>query len=187
MSTFLGLLKLFWIFFKISIVTFGGGYAMMPMIFQEMTANNYLTEDQLFQFVGIAESTPGPFAINIATFAGFETFGFLGAVVATLAVVLPSFLIILFIAAISEKFIHHPIVKSVLNVIKPAIIGFILAAAIRVTVKATIGSWQEFDISWQAIVIFTTMIVLSSVFNKKFPPIVLILLSGLMGLGLYLL
>ena len=186
MTTLLGLLKLFWIFFKISLVTFGGGYAMMPLIFQEMTANNYLTEDQLFQFVGIAESTPGPFAINIATFAGFETFGVLGAIVATLGVVLPSFLIILFIAAISERFIHHPAVKSVLNVLKPAIIGFILAAAIRVTVKATIGSWQEFAISWQAIVIFISMGVLSSLLKKKFPPILLILVSGLMGLGLYL-
>ena len=73
----LELLKMFWIFFKISLFTFGGGYAMIPLIIQEMQAHNYLTEAQLFQFIGIAESTPGPFAINISTFAGFENFGFL--------------------------------------------------------------------------------------------------------------
>lgn len=179
-------LKLFWMFFKISIVTFGGGYAMMPLIIQETVGKGFLTETQVFQFIGIAESTPGPFAINIATFAGFEVAGVLGALVATLAVVMPSFIIILTIASLSSKFINKPVVKTVLNVLKPAIIGFILAAAISVTVKSILGDPQQLNISWQAIVIFVTMAILSSLLKKKFPPIALILLSGLMGLGLYL-
>ncbi len=184
--TFLALLKLFWTFFKISLFTFGGGYSMIPLINQEMINNGYLTEQQLFQFIGIAESTPGPFAVNIATFAGFENFGFLGAMFATVGVVLPSFLIILFIAVISDKFIKHPLVQKVLGVLKPAIIGFILAAAFKVTIGAMIGDPQNFDFDWQAVVIFTVVATLSGIFKKKFSPILLILVSGLLGLGLYL-
>lgn len=66
MTTLLGLLKLFWVFFKISLFTFGGGYSMIPLINQEMIANGYLTDEQVFQFIGIAESTPGPFAVNLS-------------------------------------------------------------------------------------------------------------------------
>ena len=66
------LIKLFFIFFKIGLFTFGGGYAMIPMIRQEMVSNNYLTLEQVTQFIGIAESTPGPFAINMATFSGLS-------------------------------------------------------------------------------------------------------------------
>lgn len=183
----LELLKMFWIFFKISLFTFGGGYAMIPLIIQEMQAHNYLTEAQLFQFIGIAESTPGPFAINIATFAGFENFGFLGALFMTLGVVLPSFIIILIIASISDKFIKHPIVKKVLDVLAPAIIGFILAAALNVTLTSIFTDMQNFDFSWQALVIFITVSILSATLKKKFPPLLLILISGLLGLVLYLL
>ncbi|MGI6782356.1 MAG: chromate transporter [Acholeplasmataceae bacterium] len=184
--TFLKLLKLFWTFFKISLFTFGGGYSMIPLINQEMINNGYLTETQVFQFIGIAESTPGPFAINIATFAGYETYGFLGALFATLGVVMPSFLIILFIAAISDKFIKHPLVKKVLDVLKPAIIGFILAAALNVSLKSVLGDFQNFDFSWQALVIFAAISILSYIFKEKFSPILLILTSGLLGMGLYL-
>ncbi len=187
MTTLLGLLKLFWVFFKISLFTFGGGYSMIPLINQEMIANGYLTDEQVFQFIGIAESTPGPFAVNIATFAGFENYGFLGAIFSTAGVVMPSFLIILFIAAISDKFIKHPVVQKVLDVLKPAIIGFILAAALNVSIKSMIGDPQNFSFSWQAIVIFASVSLLSALFKDKFSPILLILTSGIMGLFLYLL
>ena len=181
------LLKIFWIFFKIGLFTFGGGYAMIPLIIQEMQVHNYLTETQLFQFIGIAESTPGPFAINIATFTGFENFGFLGALFATLGVVLPSFIIILIIASISDKFIKHPIIQKVLEVLAPAIIGFILAAALNVTLSSIFTDMHDFNFSWQALVIFITVSLLSVTLKKKFPPLLLILISGLLGLGLYLL
>lgn len=184
--TFLALLKIFWTFFKISLFTFGGGYSMIPLIQQEMIINNYLTEEQVFQFIGISESTPGPFAINIATFAGFENYGTLGALFATLGVLLPSFLIILFIAAISDIFIKHPLVQKVLQVLKPAIIGFILAAALSITLKSFFGDMQNFNFSWQALVIFAVIGILSITLKKKFPPILLIITSGLLGLGLYL-
>src|SRR5690554_4116360 len=97
------LIKLFLIFFKIGIFTFGGGYAMIPLIRSEVVAADYLTLTQIDQFIGIAESTPGPFAINIATFVGYNSYGVLGSVIATLGVVLPSFIIILLIAIFSAK------------------------------------------------------------------------------------
>ena len=98
------MLTLFWTFFKIGLFTFGGGYAMIPLIQQEVTSHNWLSEDALLNFIGISEATPGPFAINIATFVGSSQYGFWGAVCATLGVVLPSFIIILLIASIFTKF-----------------------------------------------------------------------------------
>src|SRR3989339_815903 len=95
---FLTLLNLFWIFFKIGLFTFGGGYAMIPLIESELVGGGYITSDLLYDFIGIAESTPGPVAINMATFIGMDQVGLLGAFAATLGVVLPSFLIILLIA-----------------------------------------------------------------------------------------
>ena len=81
------LLQLFWTFFKVGAFTFGGGYAMIPMIESEMLAHQWISMEQMVDFIAISESTPGPFAVNIATFVGMETSGFLGAAVATLGVV----------------------------------------------------------------------------------------------------
>ena len=89
-------LELFWIFFRIGLFTIGGGYAMIPMITQEIVdEKGWLTDTQLLNYIGISESTPGPFAINIATFVGTSQGGVLGGVVATFSVVLPSLIIIL--------------------------------------------------------------------------------------------
>ena len=109
------LLELFFIFFKIGLFTFGGGYAMIPLIRQEMVNGGFLTIDQVNQFIGIAESTPGPFAVNMATFAGFHTYGIWGSVFATLGVVLPSFIIILLIAYFSDKFVKTRPVQKILS------------------------------------------------------------------------
>ena len=98
-------------FFKIGLFTFGGGYAMLPLITEEVLKNNWLTPEQIVDFVAVSESTPGPFAINIATYVGMETVGFLGAICATVGVVLPSFIVILAIAGFYEKFKTNRIVK----------------------------------------------------------------------------
>src|SRR5690554_7973448 len=93
-SMLIELLELFFIFFQIGLFTFGGGYAMIPLIRSEMAGHGYLTIQQIDQFIGISESTPGPFAINMATFVGYHSQGILGAFVTNLGVVLPSFIII---------------------------------------------------------------------------------------------
>ena len=89
------LLELFWVFFQIGLFTFGGGYAMIPMI-QDLVVDEkkWVTYEEIMNFIAISESTPGPFAINMATFVGTTQYGLLGAIVATIAVILPSFIII---------------------------------------------------------------------------------------------
>ena len=94
------LLELFLTFLKIGAFTFGGGYAMLPLIQEEVIRNGWLTKELLIDFVAISESTPGPFAINIATFIGYSQNGILGAIFTTLGVILPSFIIILLILGI---------------------------------------------------------------------------------------
>ncbi len=181
----INLLKLFWTFFKIGLFTFGGGYAMIPLIEQEMVNQGYLTIEQVYQFIGISESTPGPFAINIATFTGYQIEGVLGALFATLGVVLPSFIIILIIARLGDMLIQNRVAKNILSFFKPTIIGFIIVAALNVMLKAVFGDMQNFDFSWQALVIFS-VITLVSVGFKKLSPLILILLSGILGLLLYM-
>ena len=95
---------LFLTFFKIGAFTFGGGYAMLPLIQEEVLKKAWLSQQEIIDFIAVSESTPGPFAVNMATFIGSQTGGILGAVCATLGVVLPSFIIILIVAKCFEVF-----------------------------------------------------------------------------------
>ena len=104
-------LWLFLEFFKIGLFTFGGGYAMIPLIKEVVLKYEWLTEAQLIDFIGVCESTPGPIAINMATFVGSSQAGIAGAAIATLGVVLPSFIIILLVASILKKFIKNLNIK----------------------------------------------------------------------------
>ena len=97
----MNLFELFYVFFKIGLFSFGGGYGMIPLIQSELLSRGAITEQALLDFIGVAESTPGPFAVNIATFVGSDLGGFLGSVIATVAVVLPAFIIMLIISSIS--------------------------------------------------------------------------------------
>ncbi|WP_025725080.1 chromate transporter [Acholeplasma granularum] len=178
------LIRLFFIFFKIGLFTFGGGYAMIPLIRTEVVQNHYLTIIQVDQFIGIAESTPGPFAINIATFVGYNTHGLLGSVFATLGVVLPSFIIILLIAYFSAKILTTKAAKMALAWINPLTIGLILSAGISVFIQANFGGMDglfKFDADYIGIVIFAVVLLASVVF-KKINPIFLIIIAGVLGL-----
>jgi chromate transporter len=124
------LFKLFYTFFYIGVFTFGGGYAMIPLISQEVLNNNWVdSTDILIDFIAIAESTPGPFAINIATFIGYEQAGIIGALFASFGVVLPSFIIILIIAKLFTKFASNKYVQGFLKGIRPVVPGIILSVA----------------------------------------------------------
>lgn len=185
MELFLELLNLFLIFFKIGAVTFGGGYAMIPLMRQELVAGGYLTLAQIDQFIGIAESTPGPFSVNVATFAGFENYGILGSIVATLGLVLPSFIIILLIASLSAKFLQTKAARGILMMVNPLTIGFIFAAGLGVTLTVTLGDYLgNISIDYIAIGIFVFILGLSFIY-KKINPIYLILISGVLGLIFY--
>ena len=97
-------LELFLTFFKVGLFTFGGGYAMLPMIREEVISHGWLSQSELIDFIAVSESTPGPFAVNIATFIGTRTGGLFGSLCATLGVVLPSFIVIMIVARFYQKF-----------------------------------------------------------------------------------
>ena len=132
----LSLLKLFWTFFKIGLFTFGGGYAMIPMIIEETKQFNVLDENEIIDFIAISESTPGPFAINIATFIGYSQEGILGALVTTLGVALPSFIIILLLVNIIEKVKDNRFFKSIIKTVMPLVIGLILSTVLDISLNS---------------------------------------------------
>ena len=188
---FLTLLNLFWIFFKIGLFTFGGGYAMIPLIESELVGGGYITSDLLYDFIGIAESTPGPVAINMATFIGMDQVGLLGAFAATLGVVLPSFLIILLIATFGSKFLQSKFVHHAFVGLKPAVIGLIFSVAITLIVRAILPniSFDTFIFDFSGFnyrgFIVLLIVVLYSFFFKKVSPIRIILLSAILGMIVY--
>lgn len=185
-------LQLFFTFVKIGLFTIGGGYAMIPLIQSEVIANEWLTQQQLVDFIAVSESTPGPFAINIATFVGMQTYGILGALATTIGVVLPSSVIILIIAKFFLSFRENRYVKAALSGLRPAVIGLIIAAAYSVAGNIFLtGSMQSNDIGafftecidYKALIIFGLLFGLSR--WKKMSPILIILAAGGMGLVFY--
>ena len=187
------LLLLFWTFFKIGLFTIGGGYAMIPMINDEVISRGWLTQEELVDFMGIAESTPGPFAINIATFVGMNEAGVLGAIFTTIGVVLPSFIIILIISKIITLFLENRFVKYALTGVRPVVVGLIASVAIGLiitsilNVSSVTNVINEFDvtkISISSIIIMVVIFTLSR-FKKLNKPILLILISALLGIVLY--
>lgn len=122
-------LQLFWIFFKIGAFTFGGGYAMIPIIQKEtVETHHFIKESDILDIVTIAESTPGPIAINSATFIGYQTAGILGSLCATFGVVLPSFVIILLISFFLRQFMTYAVVRYAFAGIRAGVMALILKA-----------------------------------------------------------
>ncbi len=185
-------LELFLSFFKIGAFTFGGGYAMISMIRETVLAHGWMTEGELLNFVAVAESTPGPIAVNMATFVGASQGGILGALAATFGVVLPSFLIILVIAALISNLLKYPCVNAVLAGIRPCIVAMILATAVTVGMSVFFGFSAMGDPitpDWKGVAIFAALLILHFAYQriskKKPSPILMILLSAGVGIVLY--
>ena len=178
-------LELFLTFLKIGAFTFGGGYAMLPLIQQQVIAHAWLTQEDLVNFIAVSESTPGPFAINCATFVGIETGGIFGAVCATLGVVFPSFVVILIVAHFYEKFKTNRIVKGCMSGLKPAVIGLIGAALVSTgkivffPAGLSLAAFGSFAFLF-SIAVFAGMLVLAL---KKVNPILIILISAALGIA----
>ena len=191
--TMLKYLILFWTFFKIGLFTIGGGYAMIPMINDEVISREWLTESELLDFMGISESTPGPFAINIATFVGMNEGGVLGALCSTLGVILPSLIIIIIISKIISLFLKNKYVVYALTGVRPVVVGLILAVALSLVITGMTGiskitniisEWNINNISISAIIIMVVIFILSR-FKKLNKPVLLILISAVLGIVLY--
>ena len=186
-------LILFLTFFKIGAFTIGGGYAMLPFIQQEVLNHQWVAEADLINFIAVSESTPGPFAINMATYVGSQVgsdFGvwgsIFGAFCATMGVVLPSFIIILLVAQFYEKYKQSKIVKGCMSGLKPAVVGLIAAAILSVVAEVlfpaglALSAFADPSI-YVSLGIFALTVTLA--FWKKVHPIWLILLSAAIGIG----
>ena len=168
-------LELFWTFFLIGAFTFGGGYAMLPLIQIEVVNKGWLANEAVVNFIAVSESTPGPFAINMATYVGSEMGGILGAACATLGVVMPSFIIILTVAKCYDRFKNSKLVKGAMSGLKPAVIGMIGTAVL--SIGKTVFVQPGLLISAG---LFAVMAVLAF---KKVHPIMIICISAVLGIA----
>lgn len=187
--------ELFYTFFKIGLFTFGGGYAMLPLIQDEVISHNWIPMEDFINFIAVSESTPGPFAINMATYVGTQmgaakgglgTYlgGLLGGVCSTLGVVMPSFIVILIVAKLFEQFKKNKLVKGAMSGLKPAAVGLIAAAVVSMALivfvpdgfSTAIFTSVEFYIS---LALFAVMSILAF---KKVHPILIIVISAVVGI-----
>ena len=168
------LIKLFWEFFKIGAFTFGGGYAMIPLIEKEIVNKyHWLTLEQFTDLIAISEMTPGPVAVNSATFVGYKVAKFWGAVASTLGVIFPSFLVIWTIASVFFQFQNNPTVQAAFKGLRPAILGLIIVAALSVGKVSILSGYKSL------IIVLGTIIALS-IF--KIHPILVLLISAIVGI-----
>lgn len=173
-------LQLFLTFLKIGAFTFGGGYAMLPLIQEEVLGQGWMGMEDLVNFVAVSESTPGPLAVNLSTYIGAETAGFLGAVCATFGVVLPSFVIILIVARCFAAFQENGIVKGCMNGLRPAVVGMIAASLLSVA-----GTALTLEAGWSALAAGAVLLLAALIASwKNIHPILIILGSAAVGIAL---
>lgn len=176
MTIFQKAFKLFTTFFKIGAFTFGGGYAMIPLIQHEVAEkNNWITDEDILEIVAIAESTPGPIAINSATFVGYRVCGVLGSVAATLGVVLPSFIIILCISFVLNAF-------QSLRAVKYAFMG-IRAGVLALVIKALISMFKKCPKGWVSYTVMAFAVILGALTDINI--FLIIIMSAIFGLVTY--
>ena len=184
------LLKLFWSFFQIGMFSIGGGMAAMPLIQNQVVdLHGWLTLTEFTDLITIAEMTPGPIAINSSTFVGIRIASFPGAIVATLGCVLPSAVIVSFLAWIYYKFKELTVIQGVLSGLRPAIVALIASAGLTIFILAVWGeggfSTDHQDINFVSILLFATGVFILR--KWRLNPIVVMLGSGLIGGIVYLL
>ena len=176
-------LQLFLGFLEVGCFSFGGAYAAIPLIQDVVLRYGWLDEETLLYFIGVCESTPGPIMINLATYVGSSQAGILGSLLATVAVVLPAFFIILIVVAIMDKFLKNPWVKAVMRGLTPGVIGVILATGLFMIYSNAMPANQP---DWKALIITGILAVLTFgsrlIRKKKISPIPLIGISAALGI-----
>ena len=190
-------LDLFWTFFQIGLFTIGGGQAMIPMIMTNVVGKGWMEYDALVDFIAISESTPGPFAVNIATYSGMVAaegagaIGIIGSICATLGVVLPSVIIILLVVALFTQLMKKRAVKEVFLGVGSTVAGLLLSVWLSLFLTLIFGisivNYQvvgTFSPDWLSLALFAVILPISfiKIKGKKFPPILIVVISALLGL-----
>ena len=183
------LLELLIGFLKVGLFSFGGAYAAIPLIRDVVVAYNWMTDEELVNMIAVSESTPGPIMVNVATYVGSNIAGISGAFVATFAVVLPAFVIIILILSVLNKALNNKYVQAVMNGLKPCITGIILATGAYMLYGNIIKNADDANFSWQSLVImlilYAVIFIFKKVFEKKLSPILMIVLSAVCGIVLF--
>ena len=186
-------LQLFFTFLKVGAFAFGGGYAMLSLIGDSVLQYGWMTEQELLIFVGVETVIPGPIAVNMATYVGYEQGGFLGALLATIGVVLPSFIIILIVAAFIKNLLKYPPVKTFIMSMRPALGGLVSAVAVTMALTVFFGIDTvkniNFAVDWRTFVILAVVIAVPLIWKhlkkKEFSSILLVVISGVLGMVLF--
>ena len=185
-------LKLFLTFLEIGAVSFGGGYGMISLIREKVLLNGWLSEAEFLSFIAVSESTPGPLAVNMATFIGASQGGVPGALFATLGVVLPSFFIILLIAALIHDLLKYAGVEAFLSGVRPCVVALILSTAFTMGLSTLLGISTAAETpspTWRGIGILALLAGVRLIWQKAKgnapSPIGMILLSAVLGAVLY--
>lgn len=185
-------LELFLVFFSIGLFTFGGGYAMVPILKMEALTRGWMSEATFVDFISISESTPGPLALNMATFIGTETGGVLGALVATFGMILPSLIIIILIAAFFQRALKHPLTQAALTTIKPVIMALIATTILfllRNLLFPSVNAFTLETIDWRHLILLIDLGTLYFGYRKlrKKPlhPMILIGVSACLGILIF--
>ena len=176
-------------FLKVGCFTFGGAYSAIALIRDVVLSYGWLSDEQLSYMIAISESTPGPIMVNLATYVGNSQGGFLGAVLATAAVVLPSFFVILLVMGLLKNILKHPYVQAILRGLKPCIIGIILATGFYMTLRTLVPMAADIAVDLRAVaiacILITAMVIYPKLRRKKLSPISLIVLSAVLGILIY--
>ena len=171
------LLKIFFVFLKIGLFTVGGGYAMIPFVQKEaVEVNGWITQKEFAEIVALDTVTPGPIAVNLATFVGYKVSGVIGAITATLGVILPSLIIVTLIAIFFSSFKNSPIVQSILKGLKPAVVALIAVAVISLIKQKAI---VDIGTGVIALIVFLGVLILNV------HPIWMVILAGTAGFLIY--
>ena len=188
----MNLLRLFFVFLKIGAVAFGGGYGIVPVIRQEMLSLGWITDEKLLDMIGISESTPGPIAVNMATFVGYEREGVLGAIVATLGVVLPAFLVMLLVYRILARVRASKSLGIVLDAIRAVVVGLVVATGVDMMIGVFFTlplAGAKFAFDFRALIVFAALMLFAFAYKhirkKSLSPIALIAVSMLLGMVAY--
>ena len=176
-------------FLKVGLFAFGGAYGAIPLIRDVVLSYGWIEDEMLTYMIAVSESTPGPIMVNLATYVGSSQAGLPGALIATTAVVLPSFIIILLIMVLLKKLLKNPYVQAVLRGLKPCIIGIILATGIYMILQHSVGSIGALSFNTPAVLLTVALAVIyfgsRKVMKNSISPIGLISISALAGILIY--